>query len=103
MLLSASSGPKAAPITKAAIPRPATQATGRHRRDGSAPSGNRSRRNVTSNPMLGIQLHPANQATSSAPGRGDTPVEYSAKVLPAMFDAWSSAKAMNSHPMAFRG
>jgi hypothetical protein len=45
-----------------------SQATGRHRRDGSRPSGNSSNANVMSNPSPSAQAQLPNQLISPPPG-----------------------------------
>src|SRR5229473_6484252 len=70
-------GRNAAEITPRPTARPATAATGHHRRDGSRPSGNHKTPNVTSglNPHTQIHddTHPAASAHGRDPGRSARP------------------------------
>src|SRR2546429_9421165 len=66
-----SSGPgrNASEATPRPTARPATAATGHHRRDGSRPSGNHKTPDVSSEPTPHTQIHDDTHPAASAPGR----------------------------------
>ena len=80
------------------------QSTGRHRRDGSRPSGNsKTRKNIGANVSTNMtsDSHPARWATGSDPGAATSPRSAYCSVI--MVAASDSPTRHSTQPMALRG